>query len=652
MWLLPTRGRPDDCRALIRSMIECGDCPAVAVMIDDEPAVYAGVPWPGHWHVHVAPEQQHLELTAAANRLVDLHPGQAFYGLISDRTRFVMPWSKDVSAAAGDLCIAYTSDGWLDGRQANRPWLPAPTGIAAAGGELVRRLGWLLLPTTMHLYVDYALAALGDRFGLLRHLPEIAVAVDRPDTTGRAADANYRRQHRGADYAEADAEAYATFVSEISSYDERLGLDVIDPPVVVACTKGPGDAAEKVNILLDMVRRALPEGFAFRFACLTEEPEGLDPAIERIFATDREEAFAPGHRIIFLDLNMAISGPLDRLVAYRGPPAGFGGKVALWRAGDRVDDALDLDAVMPGAVQIYRETMTEAPADAAVVLFEGKPAEGWPAEVCKIGGLIRAEINAGANTPDHVMFANVRATMARPGIRQLRLQEAHGRSVLICGSGPSLLDTLPDIAGRLRAGAALAVLNNSGAILHDKAGFVADWQVILDARPENARFIGPWARAFLISSTCAAAIFDRAEAAGPVVAYHPVIRNIEVHIPDEMKPVDLVGGGITVGLTAMAAFYILGFRDFHLFGYDSSMRGEETHAAPQERTAAEARRIDVVAAGRPFVTTPAMLKQAEAFGGFAQAMAALDCTITVHGDGLLPHIAREMSRRIAAAEAA
>jgi hypothetical protein len=115
------------------------------------------------------------------------------------------------------------------------------------------------------------------------------------------------------------------------------------------------------------------------------------------------------------------------------------------------------------------------------------------------------------------------------------------------------------------------------------------------------------------------------------------------HLPDGAM---LIGGGPTVGLTAMVIAIAMGFRDMHLFGYDSSFKGEDLHVKPQPMTDDEARRMDVWCDGRKFTTNIAMYAQAASFETVCDRIleVAPETTIAVHGYGLLPTIAHVRAR--------
>lgn len=208
MWMIPTRGRPEDMAALINAATSTGS-PRAAVMIDqDDPAPYNSIGWPPGWHVHYALD--HLELAGALNRLFEFYPDEPFYGVLADHARPRTPgWDKTVAEAAGDWNIAYTDDGWLHGRRQDDPSRPRICGAIALGGKLVRAAGWLIYPKLVHLYVDDVWEAIGEDLGLLKYLPHVLSAVDRPETTGRPRDENHARVWRGRRFHAMDASAFA-----------------------------------------------------------------------------------------------------------------------------------------------------------------------------------------------------------------------------------------------------------------------------------------------------------------------------------------------------------------------------------------------------------------------------------------------------------
>lgn len=109
-----------------------------------------------------------------------------------------------------------------------------------------------------------------------------------------------------------------------------------------------------VNILRAMVARHLAA--PHRFVCLTEDPSGLEHQVRALQLRpgrqgwwNKVELFRPGlfgGRVLYLDLDVVVVGPLDGLVAHkgiihlddwRGPRGGYGSAVMVWDAGEHVE---------------------------------------------------------------------------------------------------------------------------------------------------------------------------------------------------------------------------------------------------------------------------------------------------------------------------
>jgi hypothetical protein len=221
-----------------------------------------------------------------------------------------------------------------------------------------------------------------------------------------------------------------------------------------------------------------------------------------------------------------------------------------------------------------------------------------------------------------------------------KVSEQHNEVAILCGSAPSLIENVGLISAYQKFGKVFA-LNNAAKVLHD-SGIKADFQVLLDPRPENVEFLKePYADKYLIASQVDPSILEFLKGR-EVYQWHPAIENIETLFPT--RNMTLIGGGITVGLCAMALAYAMGFRRILLFGYDSSYRGDVSHAIPQARTEKENWTFDVTVKDRTFKSNAAMAKQAEQFRYLAADLVEnCNCEISVFGDGLLPYIAQQMS---------
>ena len=121
-----------------------------------------------------------------------------------------------------------------------------------------------------------------------------------------------------------------------------------------------GRGVEYTNVLFDMVRRNLPEGFAGDFTVFTDDPSG--DYLTGIKVRDlpapwlkgwwhkmslfQRGLFPKGERILFFDLDTVIVGPLDDIVKYSGSfgtlsdfyrPKRLGSAIMAWAADSHSD---------------------------------------------------------------------------------------------------------------------------------------------------------------------------------------------------------------------------------------------------------------------------------------------------------------------------
>lgn len=237
------------------------------------------------------------------------------------------------------------------------------------------------------------------------------------------------------------------------------------------------------------------------------------------------------------------------------------------------------------------------------------------------------------NTAAGIMVAQAERNLARD-LPLFIEQPAHPAHVCIVGGGPSLTETLPALRFHRDRGHLIAALNGT----HDwliARGLVPDMHVMLDARAANVEFVRRPHKGvtYLIAAQCHPNVFDALEGQDVLVwvADVPGMRELADRVP---KPIGLVGGGSTVGLKAMALFYLWGFRAQSLFGFDSCYRAESHHAYAQPLNDGE-RRIDALIHGKRFSCAPWMLAQAEDFDADARRLIDKGVTLKAYGSGLI-----------------
>lgn len=409
-----------------------------------------------------------------------------------------------------------------------------------------------------------------------------------------------------------------------------------------------------------------------------------------------------GDRIVYLDLDVCVTGRLEDLVERKGIPRDhgwptynssvmvwdhgehrgawtlFSPEVAMSRAGLIVPPEC-LPAGVPNGgdqewlteiggwdylpdtwVVSYRwQAKAWPPNGAKVVQFHGEPkphevTEGWVPNVWKVGGFTSLPVMNGVNVTHEQILDNVRSSVLRPLPWFSGFGPHKGRAVIV-GGAPSLKDCFVDIRAQKRTGAKVIALNNAWRALVDQ-GVTPDILVLLDARRENVEFIRdlPVGVKCFVASQCHPDVFD-ALAGHEVVVWHNGFGTNEglkeILAPwweegPNQRPCVLVPGGGTVGLRALWLCAFSGYRTIHLYGCDSSYADDGKHHAYAQSLNDGERIIEVamVSGGkeRRYRCAPWMARQVEEFRESWADLKREGVTIHVHGAGLLPDVARAL----------
>lgn len=230
--------------------------------------------------------------------------------------------------------------------------------------------------------------------------------------------------------------------------------------------------------------------------------------------------------------------------------------------------------------------------------------------------------------------------------QRLEMVPPHGGRLAVVGGGPSLEKSLPDIRFKERE---VMACNGAHDYLIGKK-IMPEAMIMMDARPENVRFLQKMHRdvAYFISSQCDPLVWEYLRSKKNthwVRMWDPFYEETRTLLQGPQ-----VGGGCTVGLRAINLGFALGYRNFTLYGFDSSLEEENLHAYLQEDLNEETVIIDREAGGRAFKTTLAMNQQVEDFFGFWEHFGSI-IKLDVHGDGLLPTLWREQQEKKNAAVA-
>lgn len=347
--------------------------------------------------------------------------------------------------------------------------------------------------------------------------------------------------------------------------------------------------AEYPAALSDMIRRNASRIEDMALWCITDRPDELpagvtaipsDPALPgywqkvRLFAPDMP--WPLGERIVYLDLDVAITGGLEELAETPGIIKdwlwpGYNSSVMVWDHGDHAEVWSDFrPEIMTRSPGPYvpaeclakgmlnggdQEWITECagvydyepwpilrpdwcvnyrlhaqdwpPVGAKVVSFNGFPkphevTEGWVPDVWKIGGYTSLPLMDGMNVEHDEAYDHVRTNAARDlpwFVGHLQGEAKLGAVALVCGA-PSMRDSLPEIRAQRRRGAKIVTVNNAWRFLVEN-GITPDAHVMLDARPENADFVreAPAGVRYFLASQCHPDVFE-ALADREVIVWH------------------------------------------------------------------------------------------------------------------------------------
>lgn len=460
-----------------------------------------------------------------------------------------------------------------------------------------------------------------------------------------------------------------------------------------------GRGKDYVNKLLKGVINYLPGGTHFRFICFSDIDESYkdENGIEYIplptgikgwwnkLYLFKEGIFEEGERVIYFDLDTVIIRSLEDVIQYSGEfatlrdfyhPERLGPGVMLWRGGFGKDiwnsyEAAGYPTNLPlGDLSWINKCFDESgykadilqdlfpdkfvsykvhaqhgiPEKASVVCFHGFPRPhevgGWVDAVWE-KGLKEFESHVVPNTTLELVAENVRSACLRE-LPWLAISPQNDSDAVIVGGAPSLKYSLEELKARKANGHFIISTNG----VHDyliENGIIPDAEIIIDARAGNAAFVANPRKdvTYYIASQCDPKIFVALESMD-VTLIHLNTTDIINSIPETSKPINLLCGGSSVGMIAIALAHLLGYRRFHLYGVDSSYTEKEHHSYKQDMNSNE-NILEVMVGGRKFLAAPWMIQQTQDFQQFATLLANEGCMITVSGDGLLPYMAKLMS---------
>ena len=261
-------------------------------------------------------------------------------------------------------------------------------------------------------------------------------------------------------------------------------------------------------------------------------------------------------------------------------------------------------------------------------------------DVVRTGVLNVEELQARANATHNIA----------QGWQQVHPQPTNDLECMIVGGGPSLAAFEAEIKQKRAEGVKLITLNGaySWALEH---GLTPSAQVIVDARPFNARFTKPVVEGFkhgdqgavegtvyLIASICDPSVLEGLPKDRTYLfhAMAPLIGDLlDAQYGGEWHSIP---GGSTVLLRAIPLLRLLGYTKFHLYGCDSCLAGDAHHAYAQpENDSAVVFPVTTNPGGRIFYCHGWMISQCQEMLDTIKAFGDV-IELEIHGDGLLAYL--------------
>ena len=212
-------------------------------------------------------------------------------------------------------------------------------------------------------------------------------------------------------------------------------------------------------------------------------------------------------------------------------------------------------------------------------------------------------------------------------------------AVAIVGSGPSLKTNWHEL--RNFKGDIIAC--NAACQFLLERGITPAYMFCFDADPLVLEFFTPHKDiTYLMASRCVPKAFEAIKGC-KIVVWHAAGDDRIMEILERLQRNEpIVAGGSAAVTRAMILALPLGYKEFHVYGGDSSFAAGETHI--RQSTTVE-RRMAVKCADRVFEVAPWMTLQVEDLKKLVPLIKFCGARFHFHGDGLLQHVARELGFR-------
>lgn len=166
VWVLPSFNRPAQCGALIEQMKSTGISTPGILFVNgcDMLNEYAKIELPDNWKFLWW--EPNIGCNAPLNEVLKRYPNEPWYGCINDdEWPFTPNWDRQLIKAADNWYIANANDGWKASFRLQS--------FVVCGGDLIRTLGWWVLPGLWHWHGEEVMEVLAQHCGLRRFCHDI-----------------------------------------------------------------------------------------------------------------------------------------------------------------------------------------------------------------------------------------------------------------------------------------------------------------------------------------------------------------------------------------------------------------------------------------------------------------------------------------------
>jgi 6-hydroxymethylpterin diphosphokinase MptE-like protein len=239
------------------------------------------------------------------------------------------------------------------------------------------------------------------------------------------------------------------------------------------------------------------------------------------------------------------------------------------------------------------------------------------------------------NTDDATLTAHVHSALAR-GLPELFKGPQHEIVAVLVGSGPTVAGQLDSLRRQRKRGRPIFAMNEAHDWLISR-DFIPDYAVAVDAQDHVQKWFANKRKdvKYWIASQCHPKTFDHLSDC-QVWLWHLEFNKGKAFPPTAMR----ICGCTTTGLRTITLLYVMGFRRFELYGYDSCLQDGTLRVngdAPPEKDEIIPMIVELAPGNRRlFYCNPGMAGQADEFQELFTMMP--DIAIQSYGDGLITAI--------------